>query len=104
MKNRSVVSAAKRLPDLLQTLPGHFPAQVHRHHSRKSNVSGTTLARHICDPEIVAFGHAPLDQLDCHDGLRFLLDEVLQEFFDLRRGDMAIVQGSPCRHAVESAF
>ena len=64
----------------------------------------TPLAGHIRDAKVVTFGNTALDQLDRDNRLGFLLDEILQQLFDLCRSNVAVMQGSPSRNAVESPF
>ena len=104
VKHGPMITASEGFADLLQALPGHFATEIHRHHSRESDVCGPALACHIRNSQIVAFGHPPLDQLDRHNRLGFLLDEILKELFHLDGSDVAIMQSRPSGHAIQSTF
>ena len=100
VKHGPMITTAEGLADFLQALPSHFATEIHRNHSREGDVRRPTLAGHIRNSQIVAFGHPPLDQLDRHDRLGFLLDKILKELFHLDRSDVAIMQCRPGGYAI----
>ena len=97
-----VIATSERFSDLLKAFSCHLSAQIHSHHSWKRDMCRTSLAGHIRDAKVVTFGNTALDQLDRDNRLGFLLDEILQQLFDLCRSNVAVMQGSPSRNAVES--
>ena len=100
VKHGPMITASEGFADFLQALPSHFATEIHRNHSRESDVRGPALACHIRNSQIVAFGHPPLDQFDRHDWLGLLLDEILKELFHLDRSDVAIMQCRPGGYAI----
>jgi hypothetical protein len=104
VKNCSVIATPEGFTDLLEALPRHFPAEVHRHHAGQGNMSRAPLAGHVRYTKIVSLGHATLNQLDGDNGLGLLLDEILQKLFDLGGSDMPVVQGGPSGDTVQGTL
>ena len=100
----SVIFAAKGVSDIAERRACMLAREEHGDLAREGDVGLTTLAGHICQPDVEVLGHAALDRID-GDGLsRLLLENVPQKILNRLLGDRFFAQGCVGGHSHEGAF